>query len=208
MSRVTKPKAAAPEKFEPHVRADHNMHTAIIVANDGGAVSLIPLDIVGFELVKMREEEFEAMYYRRFTDYPVEKAAKLYAGYAAQLGGSKEAMEALAKFVTLTPKEIEVATAKKATAKPAAKVAKPAAAKAAKPAVKAAKPAVKKEPGEKKPSAAQMFKDLIMEGKMTDDQIFAKVQKAFDLDDNKRSYVAWYRNDLAKKGMKPPKAKE
>ena len=46
-----------------------------------------------------------------------------------------------------------------------------------------------------------------MEGKLTDDQIFAKVQKEFNLDDNKRSYVKWYRNDLNKKGMNPPAAK-
>ena len=53
-----------------------------------------------------------------------------------------------------------------------------------------------------------MFKTLIMEGKLTDAQIFAKVQKEFGLDDNKRSYVKWYRNDLVKKGEKPPAAKE
>ena len=108
-----------------------------------------------------------------------------------------------------------MATTKKA-ASAAAKTKTAAKAKTAKPAAKTAvakttkvtkAPAAKKETGEKKPSAANMFKDLIMEGKLTDDQIFAKVQKEFGLDDNKRSYVKWYRNDLTKKGMNPPAAK-
>jgi len=52
-----------------------------------------------------------------------------------------------------------------------------------------------------------MFKDLIMEGKHTDDQIFAKVQAAYNLDEKKRSYVKWYRNALTKEGKNPPDAK-
>ena len=52
-----------------------------------------------------------------------------------------------------------------------------------------------------------MFKTLIMEGRFTDDKIFEKVQAKFGLDEKKRAYVAWYRNDLAKKGETPPAAK-
>jgi len=100
--------------------------------------------------------------------------------------GSKPNVEGL--LHTPTEKEIEMA---KARAK-----------------AKAAKQA--KKTGEKVPreSAAQMFKDLIMAGKLTDDQIFATVKKKFGLDDKKRSYVAWYRNQLSKDGQKPPAAKE
>lgn len=53
-------------------------------------------------------------------------------------------------------------------------------------------------------SASSMFKDLITNAvklKLTDDAIFAQVQDKFGLDDNKRSYVKWYRKDLAKKGL-------
>lgn len=57
-------------------------------------------------------------------------------------------------------------------------------------------------------SAAQMFQDLIMAGNLTDDKIFEKVQAKFGLSDDKRSYVAWYRNKLKKDGKKPPAAKE
>lgn len=205
------------------VCADFNRHTCIEVSRQAGLVKYIPLNIAGMELLEMNSSEFDRTY-SQLNDYPVEKAAQLYAEYAAQLGGTKEAMQALATFVPLTPREIEMATTKKAAtaaaktetaakakaAKPAAKTAvtKETKAKAAAPAKATKAPAAKKEAGEKKPSAANMFKDLIMEGKLTDDQIFAKVQKEFGLDDNKRSYVKWYRNDLTKKGMKPPAAKE
>jgi hypothetical protein len=73
---------------------------------------------------------------------------------------------------------------------------------------KAAKSAKKSGVAVPRESAAQMFKDLIMAGKQTDDQIFAAVKKKFGLDDKKRSYVAWYRNALVKDGKKPPAAKE
>jgi len=52
-----------------------------------------------------------------------------------------------------------------------------------------------------------MFQDLIMAGKLTDDQIFEKVQAEFGLDEKKRGYVKWYRNHLKKQGANPPEAK-
>lgn len=67
---------------------------------------------------------------------------------------------------------------------------------------KAGKPSAPRE------TAAALFQELIMDGKLTDDQIFAKVKAKFKLDDKKRSYVAWYRNKLTKDGKKPPAAKE
>lgn len=193
------------------VCSDRQRHTCIEVARQAGLVKYIPLNIAGMELLEMNSSEFDRTY-SPLNDYPVEKAAQLYVEYAAQLGGTKEAMQALATFVPLTPREIEMATTKKA-ASAAAKTETAAKAKVVKPAAKTAvtketkAPAAKKEAGEKKQSASSMFKDLIMQGKFTDDQIFAKVQKEFDLEDNKRSYVKWYRNDLIKKGEKPPAAK-
>jgi len=56
-------------------------------------------------------------------------------------------------------------------------------------------------------SAAAMFQGLILEGKLTDDEIFAAVQEQFGLDDKKRSYVGWYRNKLKKDGQNPPEGK-
>jgi len=64
------------------------------------------------------------------------------------------------------------------------------------------------------PSASSLFKELIM-GTMirgsasfgwTDDEIFAEVQTQYGLGEERRNYVAWYRNDLKKKGQNPPEA--
>ena len=65
------------------------------------------------------------------------------------------------------------------------------------------KAAKAKAPGPKaqKPSAAGMFRDLIVEGKLSDDEIFAKVKAQFNLPDSRRGYVDWYRKDLKKKGI-------
>lgn len=204
------------KSFVACVRADHHRHTCIDLARENGHAVYIALNTEGLEVSKMEASEFENLY-QVLKDYPVERAAKLYAEYAANVGGTKEAMRKLAELTPLKPSEIEMATTKKAAtaaakAKPAAKAAP---AKTAKPAAKAkpeakatkAKPVAKETKTEKKPSAAQMFKDLIMEGKLSDDKIFEKVQKEFGLDDNKRGYVKWYRNDLVKKGLTPPEAK-
>lgn len=150
------------------------------------------------------------------VEYPVERAARLYASYSRHLGATKEALDALGRFITITNEEIEMATAKKAARNktPGVKpVAKRKSAHAAKPKGKKAAaapraPAAKKT-GDKtpKPSAAGRFQELIREGKLTDDEIFSAVQKEFGLDDKKRSYVAWYRNFLKKRGEKVPDGK-
>jgi len=61
-------------------------------------------------------------------------------------------------------------------------------------------------PKEKKPrvSVSGRIRELILEGKLSDDKIFAKVQSEFNLDDKKRSYIAWNRSDLVRKGEKVP----
>lgn len=201
---------------------DHNRRTCIQVERSAGLVKFIPLDIIlGLEVHSTSADSFD----QRFTPmegYPVEKACQLFVNYSQTLGATKEAMEYLGQVINVSKQELEMATAKKQTA-----AEKPAAAKAAKPATKkptpktaevkagrrAVDPVVKKpvskpaKPGEKKPSAAQMFQDLIMAGKLTDDQIFEKVQAEFGLDEKKRGYVKWYRNHLKKQGQNPPEAK-
>ena len=200
------------------VYADSHRRTCIKLADDGERITFIPLTSEGFEIERLDRTEFNKTF-RELPDYPVDRAARLYVEYSTQLGGSKEALKALGQFTTVTDKEITMATTKKAargsTTKTAEKPAKPAAKKAA-PAKAAAKTAEKKPTArqqsaavkkEKGVSAAQRFQELIMEGKKTDDQIFAIVQKEFGLDDNKRGYVKWYRNHLAKQGKNPPAAK-
>lgn len=202
---------------------DHNRRTCIQVDRSAGLVKFIPLDIIlGLEVHSTSADSFD----QRFTPmegYPVEKACQLFVNYSQTLGATKEAMEYLGQVINVSKQELEMATAKKQTTaeKPAATKAANAAAK--KPAAKttevkagrrAVDPVVKVKPaakpakaGEKKPSAAQMFQDLIMAGKLTDDQIFEKVQAEFGLDEKKRGYVKWYRNHLKKSGANPPEAK-
>jgi hypothetical protein len=195
---------------------DSQRRTCIQVERAAGLVKFIPLDVsLGLEVHSTSADSFD----QRFTPmegYPVEKACQLFVNYSQTLGATKEAMEYLGQIVNVSKQELEMATTKKqvtaekSVAKPAAKKAAPAkVTKAEKPvATKAAKPAAKPaKTGEKKPSAAQMFQDLIMAGKLTDDQIFEKVQAEFGLDEKKRGYVKWYRNHLKKSGANPPEAK-
>lgn len=122
--------------------------------------------------------------------FPIDKAAEIMVRRAKDVGATKEALDILGKYTTLTGQEIIMAktdTTKTATKDKA--------------------PAAPKEPKEKRYSAAQMFQDLIMEGKLTDSAIFAKVQEKFGLDDKKASYVKWYRNHLKKNGQNPPDPK-
>ena len=194
---------------------DHQRRTCIQVERAAGLVKFIPLDVsLGLEVHSTSMDSFD----HRFTPtegYPVEKACQLFVNYSQTLGATKEAMDYLGQVINVSKQELEMATAKKQTTaekpatKPATKKAAPVkTAKVAKPAAKVAKPAAKPaKAGEKKPSAAQMFQDLIMAGKLTDDQIFEKVQAEFGLDEKKRGYVKWYRNHLKKQGANPPEAK-
>jgi len=125
----------------------------------------------------------------------------------------KNAPPAAKKATTAAEKPAKAAPAVKTAPEAkekAAPAAKTAPAKKTAPAAKkdSAKAPARREPGERKPSAASRFQDLIMEGKLTDDEIFATVKKEFSLSDDKRSYVAWYRNYLIKKGKTPPAMKE
>lgn len=207
----------------PCVVATHNRNTAILIDRDDDTISFIPLvGEAGFAVEQMSVKEFSELY-NVLADYPASRAAQLYAGYALSLGATKEAMDYLGRIIKLSPKEIEMATAKKAAVKSAAteKPVKAApAAKTAKPTAKAA-PTKKsalaktakppKETGtEKAPrdSAANMFRELIMAGELTDDKIFEKVQKKFGLEDKSRSHVGWYRNNLQRQGKNPPAPKQ
>lgn len=206
---------------------DHQRRTCIQVERVNGHVKYIPLDVgVGLEVQTMGVDVFD----QRFTpmvNYPAEKACQLYVGYSQGIGATKEALDYLGQVVNISEQEFKMATAKKAAAPADEKRAAPRRATngktepskagrratdpvVASPKVKAAKPAkatAAEKTGEKRESAAQMFQDLIMAGKLTDDQIFEKVQEKFGLDEKKRGYVKWYRNHLKKQGKNPPEPK-
>lgn len=182
-----------------------------------GHVKFIPLDVSeGLQVHQTSVDSFDQRF-KPMVNYPAEKACQLFLNYSQTIGATKEALGYLGQIVNVSKQEADMATTKKTAAtekaaatktaaKKAAPVTKPAAKSApAKTAEPAAKPAAKT--GEKKMSAAQMFQDLIMAGKLTDDQVFEKVQEKFGLDEKKRGYVKWYRNHLKKQGANPPEAK-
>lgn len=215
-------KAAAKKTVGPTVCADHNRRISLEISRIDGTVIHIPLMSSTFDTVTEDASSFD----QRFTPvegYPAERAARLFVEYAQHTGATNAAIHELGRLTTITKQEKEIMVAKAKTVadkKPAAaktKVKEKTAPKekggvkiAAKKAVaKGKQPAALKAAKEKSgPTAATRFRELIMAGKLTDDQIFATVQKEFGLDDKKRTYVAWYRNDLVKKGEKPPTAKE
>lgn len=212
------------------VYTDHEGRTCIKVGEMNGTVQYIPLSIIeGLEVVSIGVKSFKDRY-RVLEGYPIERGCEMFATYAQKVGATEEAIKQLGQFTKLTKEVIAMATKRKAkinenprrgenrgestrTAK--AKRAAGKATEAGKPERKPAKntPA-KKAPAKKAvgktgkyKSAAVMFRELIMKGRLTDDKIFEQVQKEFGLDDSKRSYVKWYRNDLIKKGENPPEGK-
>jgi hypothetical protein len=179
----------------PHVACDEYRRTAIAIALVNGVVQYIPLSYDGFNVERMPAAEFAKLFPNVLADYPVERAAALFVQYAHSVGASPEALDFLGTHVKLTLKDKEMASKK-----PAAKAAEKKVVAKKATAAKKTNGAANGEAKVPRESAAAMFKELIMKGTMTDDKIFEKVQAKFGLDDKKRSYVAWYRNDLIKKG--------
>lgn len=162
---------------------DHNSKTCILISHSINCVRYIDLNSEsGLSVNTATTTEFT----ERFTkmDYPSEKICEKYLKFALKVGATNEALDCLGTKIEISKKEIEMANAKKNTT-----------------AAGSNKNTVKKE------TASQLFQKLIMEGKLTDDQIFAAVQKAFpEVPDKRRCYVTEYRSILNRKGKNPPKA--
>lgn len=56
------------------------------------------------------------------------------------------------------------------------------------------------EPKNKRGGVATMARELILAGK-TNKEIWDALKQAFDLDDSKRHYPAWYRSEMRRKGL-------
>lgn len=179
----------------------------LLVSDKQGMAKII--DAPFMSCVQVREMPLDLFKKTHFHEqkFPLDKACAILVRRAKDVGATEEALKILGKYTPITQQEFDMAKEKAETAKEkTTKAPKPKAeskAKAPKPKAGAAP----KEPKEKRYSAAQMFQDLIMEGKLTDSQIFAKVQEKFGLDDKKSGYVRWYRNYLKKNGQNPPEAK-
>jgi hypothetical protein len=195
---------------------DRERRTCIQVRRAAGVVRYISLDVEkGLEVREESAKEFDDRY-QPMADYPPARAAALFVGYSRVIGASEEALGFLGAVVKISQGEVAMAVAK--TSERVALAAKAAEKKT--PAVKAAKAPAKKASGKAptgaakavKPlaegklreTAAAMFRELLLGGALTDDQIFEEVKKKFGLDDSKRSYVAWHRASLRKAGVAVP----
>jgi hypothetical protein len=205
----------APQPTFPMVYADYSRRTCLALSvSKTDRVRLIPMSEGSiFDVEEWGKEMFDRRYNVPLHDYPVDKAARLFVSFATETGATEAALDELSKFVNISKKEVEMATAKKAanaaktpaakkTAAPA-KTAKGAKAAAA-PDKTAKAPKAPKGDGAPRDSAASMFQSLLLEGKHTDDQIFQKVAAKFGLDEKKRGYVGWYRNYMRKQGKTVP----
>lgn len=193
---------------------DRERRTCLLVARDHGRVKFIPFEVTGLGVQVVPEAKFDERY-QPIVNYPPARAAQLYLGYSCDVGATKEVLDYLGRLVNVSEKEAIMATTKQTTkqgaskktpAAPPPKTEKPVKAgrRVTDPVVKSTKPAVVTA---RPPSAASRFQELIMEGKLTDDKIFEKVQTEFGLDESKRGYVKWYRNHLKKQGKNPPEPK-
>lgn len=165
----------------------------------------------------LEREDFESVYTPIIGTCYTSNAAKIFESYAAASGDrlSPDARAFLNELINGKTRSTKMAT--NAAKKVEKKVTKPTTEAAEKrsslapakspAAVKAAKLTQAARPREPRESASKMFRELIMDGKLTDDQIFQKVQAKFGLGDEKRNYVKWYRNHLKKTGKNPPAAK-
>lgn len=193
-TRVVEPTKAPVQTTEPTSKGDivacidRQGYTCIQVLRTEKRVKYIPINTTGMRVEEISVTQFDSRY-KPIDGYPVVKACRQYADMCLNYGADKETLDFLGQVVDLKQEEHEMA-AKKTEAKK----------------VKAEKSG-KKVSSEKRETAAGLFKKLIMEGKHTDDAIFAQVQKKFDLDDGRRSYVSWYRNSLKKAGENPPEPK-
>ncbi len=150
--------------------ADFGGRTCLVFSREKGRVVFSPLDLAGLRIRVESGSSFDQSF-KPVEHYTVERAAKQYLKFAESYGATKTVLEHLSKLIKI-PKALMIQAQEKVEARSSSKG----------------------------PSAAEMFRELIIEGKLSDDDIFKKVQEEFKLPDNRRAYVNWYRKDLIKKG--------
>jgi hypothetical protein len=191
-----------------------------LVLELGARVRYVACEPDGGEHYALVEKDLRAFNeeYPRRLDYDAGRCARLYVEYAQSLGASQDAMAALGALVAVKEAEVMAAVEKTKARRPGIGTATAARAQAAKkngaaapqagvrpaPAQAAAAAGVRVPRERKKPTVQSRLRELVMKGTMTDDQIFAQVQREFKLPDKRRSYVSWTRGDLARRGMRPP----
>ncbi len=180
-----------------------------------GTVVYIPMASEGLVVCRATADRFKDLYPYQDPSEPgapscmknsrIDRAAKTYVQHATFAGCSDDALIELEALVPITTRERDEIMSTKKTKKAEAPRVAGAVGNVKNPAKG------KKATGEAKQrsGAAATFREMIMAGKLTDDQIFVEVRKRHpDVTEDKRHYVAWYRNQLKKQGKKPPAAKQ
>lgn len=182
-----KGKSPLPPEYVFH--KDFHGYTCIEVSRNERAVRYIPLNARGLKLEHEPIDSFD----RRFTpvvNHPAERAAATYVRAASKhLGADPEVMKYLGRITAVTEEQREAA-------------------------VKRVRGEFAQEPGAKRTGrggprggAAEMFRGLIMEGKLTDQEIVEQVREKFGGNKTAKD-VAYYRWDLRQKGVEvPPRVK-
>lgn len=155
---------------------------ALLVRSATGRHVLVRTDRLGVSVTSVLKRELLKQYAPQYN-YPVKKAFGLLTEYVNIFNpdtAQADAQTELTKFKSNNPNYFKEVT-KMATPKPKSRG--------------------------KYPTAASMFKALIMEGKKTDEAIFTAVQKKFGLTDDKRNYVGIYRGKLKQAGQDVPPRK-
>lgn len=214
-----------------HVVIDRNKYTAIELSRLAGVVKFIPTSNRGFDIEVETQPDFDERW--KVVSYPIEKAAKLFVGYACDVGGSAEALAELSKLCKVLPTEIVQATNRmrsrhaapvessgptqgptpKASKRPAGFAMLPIVEESdawendtpAKPVETARGNGSGKGRVSDNPDAIEFIRSLIMKGELTDDDIFAKAKKK-GAPDSERVRIAWHRFDLKRNGKNPPPA--
>lgn len=193
-------------QIEPRTKAvvhrDNSSRITLELRRGDHGVICIPQLPHGLYVETIDHVNFD-MTYTPLLDYPPGRCAVLMARFATQVGGTHEAMAELGKLVEVTADQTEEAASRLSSNK--AKIRQPELPLKVKRGERVEAPKTKRR---KRNSAAEMFRTLIIEGKLSDDEIFAKVQEVFGLSDFARSRVSVYRSQLRKEGKVELKAKK
>ncbi len=169
---------------------DHNRRTMLVLKNTRSMAKVVRLVVDRPMTIEQISVERVASLFTKLDDYPIEKAAANYLEFARATGASTEAVDALTKFCQISDQwraDIELQAARSNGPS------------GGKDNVSRKRRRKKQQVDSSKyKSAAQMFRALIAEGVLDDDEIFAKVQAEFGLANNRRSYVSYYRRQLEK----------
>jgi hypothetical protein len=205
-SETSMVKKADPASIKaPSVWRDHGSRTCIVTEVDGDTVHFIPSTDEVFEVKTAKRSDFVSRLFLEPIDYPVERAARLFAEFARNMGASNKVLKVLAEYTQLTDEELEMATKKAAAAKDAA--AKKPPAKAVKEGKTTTAPKAKAEKASgPRENMSTMFRDLLTKGGLTDAQILKQVSAKYP--NAKPGYAAFYRKQLLDKGVKVPAVKD